>query len=78
MKITTKSGSVYIVENGFWSRNGGSKNKIWRFFSVPKDAEMVEDIVEAGLPAPQMGYAMYFDNLDMWQVTTEIVKIEDV
>jgi hypothetical protein len=77
MKITTKSGTVYRIADGFWSRNGGSNERLGTFKSVPQGFLTWTQIHSSNLPAPQIGYRMYLSHNDSWQVSTPVVSIED-
>jgi hypothetical protein len=77
MKITTKSGTVYRIEDGFWQRNKEALNRLSVFKSIPEGAETWGDLHESDIPAPQIGFCMYLSNKDSWQVSTPVVSIED-
>lgn len=75
MIVITESGSNYRIQDGFWSRNGESRERIVSFRSVPEDAKTWQDVRDADIPAPRVGYRMFLSNFDVWRVSTPVVRI---
>jgi hypothetical protein len=84
MVITTESGTVYDLTNGYCVRNGRFEFRYWWAYCF----ESVEAITVADLPEPfaevdanrrlplQAGKRMYLGGKDGWRVSTKIISIE--
>lgn len=86
MKITTETGSYYEIEDGFWSKNGGNREKLWymycfddwpgmSFDDIPEPYPHLTGREDKRLPI-QVGKRMKIGNKDNWWVSTRIVSIE--
>lgn len=76
MIITTKSGSVYTIENGAWSRNGQWVSKVWDKFCVPNSVNSLADALTCKRLPLSTGFRMYISGRDEWTLSTEIITIE--
>jgi len=85
MIITTESGTVYDLTNGYCIRNGQFEFRYWWIYCF--DSE--EDMPMSGVPQPyasedaekrlpiQIGKRMYLGGKDGWRISTKIVSIEE-
>jgi len=85
MIITTESGTVYNLSNGFCVRNGQFEFKYWyRYCFDYEDGAPASEIpmpyedkdVDKRLPI-QVGKRMYLGGKDGWIISTNIVSIEE-
>lgn len=85
MIVTTESGSVYDLSNGFCVRNGQFEFKFWWSYcfdseenmsvsEVPKPYESGD--AEKRLPI-QTGKRMYLGGKDGWMISTKIISIKE-
>lgn len=81
MKITTESGAVYTTEDGFWKKNDGYWNKIWRLHCISNEdieaAKGWSDIFEAEPQPLQVGMRLYASSRDEYWLSTPIASIEE-
>lgn len=81
-KITTKSGSVYEIRGGRFTKNGKDMMSLYGnpFCISAEDLEKAENWVDIyaseHLPL-QAGLCMYITGRDQWWLTTPIVSIEE-
>lgn len=85
MKITTETGSYYEISGGFWSKNGGPKQKLWWAYCF----DWFEGMTQEDVPLPyfeedeqkrlplQVGKRMYIGSRDDSWVSTTIISIEE-
>ena len=84
MIVTTESGSVYDLSNGFCVRNGQFRFKIWWVYCF----DYKDGMPDSEIPQPfadedagkklsiQLGKSMYLGGKDGWIISTNIVSIE--
>lgn len=84
MIITTETGSIYDLRNGYCFKNGEFQFKTWWAYCFEFEEGMTpEDIPKAFIDEDadrrlplQVGKHMYIGGKDGWWVTTKIVSIE--
>jgi hypothetical protein len=85
MKITTESGTIYDLTNGYCTRNGRFEFKYWYKYCFDyEDGEPVSKIpqpyevkdADRRLPI-QVGKRMYLGGKNGWRISTKIVSIEE-
>jgi hypothetical protein len=79
-KVTTESGTVYLLEQGKWKRDGYDWEQVVTFKAAtvenPKHAPAFsEEWVDTEKPV--MGRRMFLASFDLWFVSTNVVKIEE-
>ena len=78
-KITTATGSYYVIDNGFWNKNGGSWERVWWAHCIPDTPYASWSAIEMAEHKPiQGGLRMYIGSWDVWWVSTPIVSIEEI
>lgn len=84
MRVTTETGSYYEIADGFWSKNGGPKQKlIYAYCFESWEGMSIEDVPfqrsldgeDKRLPI-QVGKRMRIGNIEDWWISTKIVSIE--
>lgn len=84
MKITatTRSGTVYTIENGYWTRTtpeGASWTARYWSLRIGDRATITSwsDVHQwPQTEVPEVGKSMYFDSNNDWQLSTEVVSVE--
>ena len=86
--VTTQSGSVYEIQDGYWRKNRGSINKTWAMHCMVEDVYQIyyEEGEAAAWKAAHdaeklpltVGLNMYIYSKDESYVSTRIVSIEEV
>jgi hypothetical protein len=83
MKITTKSGSVYkINDHGICTKYDKDGNAIDSFKayvikSVAADIKDFDQLLADPNDAPEVGKRMYISGLSVWWISTIVVSIEE-
>jgi hypothetical protein len=87
IKITTKSGSSYIIDDGYFAKNNTEWHSVHDlFFFNLEDLGIVRNWPEffaysKDMPKtfePEVGKHMYISGRDVWWISTEIVGVEEV
>lgn len=76
MKVTTESGTVYVLENGWWRRNDSERNPIWKNYSVPNSVKTWDDVHDCKRLPLTVGLRMFIEGREEWALSTRIVSIE--
>ena len=77
MKITTESGTVYLIREGQWKRNNGYWYPLHANYCVTGEANTWDMVQGEGYRMPvQVGLRMYTSAWDNWWLSTAIVSIE--
>ena len=86
MKIITKTGSEYVIEDGMFIKNGFQWHTISDMFFF--DIKDLDPTVKGWVDfwkfsktmnkssEPEVGKHMYIEGRDVWWITTEIVGVE--
>jgi len=78
-KITTKSGTTYLFDNGMWKRNDERWLSTWSNYCVTNEVDSWEMLHDGLHTMPiQVGLRMYTSCMDSWWLSTPIVSIEEV
>jgi len=81
MKITTKTGSVYTIDDGFCVKTDKNGNrvdafKLWTMKSLPKHVKTWDEVHELPGGEPVIGECLYLAGKDVWWVSSAVVDIE--
>jgi hypothetical protein len=83
MKITTKSGSVYIIDEHNVCRkydkdgNAVESFKVFVMKPIPDWCTDMNDLLELPTGEPNIGQRLYLFGLGNWWVTTAVVSVEE-
>ena len=87
IKITTDSGSYYIIDDGYFNKNKTEWHSIHQlFFFNFEDLGIVRNWQEfwtysENMPKtyePEVGKHMYISGRDVWWISTKIVSVEEL
>jgi hypothetical protein len=81
MKITTETGSKYLINDGFCTKidiNGKHVDsfKIWSMKPVPNVDVTLLEVLEMPEGEPKIGERLYVSGKETWWVSTKIVSVE--
>lgn len=81
MKITTETGSVYDIEDGFCTKYNAEGQrvdafKVWAIKSVPEVPITWEELHDLPVTSPVVGQHLYVSGKDLWWLSTTIVSVE--
>lgn len=78
-KITTETGSYYVIDNGYWSKNGGELSTLmWAHCVEDRPYDGIGELSQSEQLPLQVGKSMYLGGYSLWWVSTFIVSIEEV
>ena len=87
IKITTKSGSYYTIDRGYFAKNKTEWHSIQELYffkleDLPKFRSWTEfyevSLNMLKISHPQVGLHMYISGRDVWWISTEIISIEEI
>lgn len=79
IKITTASGSFYIIDNGYWNKNNGAWDELmWAHCIEEREYSGIGELSQSKQLPLQVGKSMYLGGFNVWWVSTPIVKIEEL
>lgn len=78
MRITTATGSYYVIDNGLWSKNGGEWAALMWAYSIAESQYSSWKEINAAEHLPiQIGQHLCIGGFNGWWVSTPIVSIEE-
>jgi hypothetical protein len=76
-KITTESGAVYLIDNGYWNKNGGAfERTIWAYCIDAPESDAWYEINQSEIEPLQVGKHLNIGGFNLWWLSTKIVSIE--
>ena len=81
MKITTESGAVYDITDGFCVKTGHdgevhSPFKVWVLKPFPEDTPDWDALQALPTGEPVIGQRMYIAGKDEWCISTKVVSVD--
>lgn len=81
MKVTTKTGSVYLIDQNLCRKYDSNNNlvdtfKVFNLKPIPLDVDSMIDVYIAPEGEPTVGQRLFLTGFGSWWLSTEVVKVE--
>jgi DNA repair photolyase len=81
MKITTETGSCYVIERGICKKLDSAGRtvdvfKVYMTKAVSDEVNSIEEIYELERSEPEVGKRLYISGKEAWWISTKVVRIE--